>query len=33
VLLAIGYGYSLFNFDIDYFYGYRLWLLAIADGY
>jgi hypothetical protein len=28
--LAIGYGYLLFDFDIEYCYSYRLWLLGIA---
>jgi hypothetical protein len=33
-MLAIGYGYSLFDFDIDgYCYGYWLLLMAIGYGY
>jgi hypothetical protein len=30
-MLAIGYGYSLFDFDIDYCFGQ--WLLLMAIGY
>jgi hypothetical protein len=32
-MLAIGYGYTLCDFDIDYCCGYWLWLLAIEYGY
>jgi hypothetical protein len=31
--MAIGYGYPLFDFATNYYYGYQLWLLAIVDGY
>jgi hypothetical protein len=33
LLMAIGYGYPLFDFVTNYCYGYWFWLLAIVDGY
>jgi hypothetical protein len=33
LVLAIGYGYPLFDFAINYCYGDWFWLLAIVDGY
>ncbi len=33
VMLAVGYGYPLFDFVIDYCHGFWFWLLVIVDGY
>jgi hypothetical protein len=33
VMLAVGYGYPLFDFVIDYCYGFWFWLLLMAIGY
>jgi hypothetical protein len=33
LLMAIGYGYPLFDFAIDILYGYWFWLLSIVDDY
>jgi hypothetical protein len=32
-MLAVGYGYPLFDFVIDYCHGFWFWLLVIVDGY